>query len=185
MRAEPSAGETTDVGWTSEIVVRRSPRRRRSVTAFREAGTTVVVVPAGLSERDEADCVRRVLERLRARERRLSSDAALEGRAAALSERYLGGRARPSSVRWVTNQNTRWGSCTPVDGTIRLSHHLQPMPDWVVDSVLVHELAHLIEPGHGPRFQAIVAAYPRTERARGFLAGVTHAWGRPDVDCTS
>ena len=162
-----------------EVVVRRSARRRRSAVAFHEGGKTVVVVPAGLTAAQEAHWVRELLGRVEARERRLVSDAALAQRAGALSQRYLEGRARPSSVRWVTNQNRRWGSCTPADRSIRLSHHLQTMPDWVVDSVLVHELAHLLEPGHGPRFQALVRAYPHAERARGFLAGVTYAWGRP------
>jgi predicted metal-dependent hydrolase len=41
-----------------------------------------------------------------------------------------------------------------------------------VDYVLVHELVHLLEPGHDDRFWALVARYPRAERARGFLEGV-------------
>ena len=39
------------------------------------------------------------------------------------------------------------------------------MPSWVVDYVLVHELAHLLASGHGPQFQALVARYPHAERA--------------------
>ena len=102
-----------------------------------------------------------------------------------LSERYLSGRARPVSVRWVTNQNSRWGSCTPSDRTIRLSHKLRTMPPWVVDYVLVHELVHLLVPGHDADFWALVERYPRTERARGFLEGVALTAGldlAPDVD---
>ena len=93
-------------------------------------------------------------------------------RAQQLSEKYLEGLARPVSVRWATNQQTRWGSCTPRDGTIRLSTRLQGLPGWVVDYVLVHELAHLLESGHNERFWRLVERYPRTERARGFLEGV-------------
>lgn len=159
-----------------DVVVRRSARRKRSVTAFREGGRTVVVIPDTMSERDEAEWVARMVDRVEARRRPRASDADLAARAAELSRRYLGGRAVPASVRWVTNQNTRWGSCTPLDGTIRISHHVQEMPEWVLDSVLVHELAHLIERGHGPRFQALVASYPHTDRARGFLEGAVHVW---------
>jgi predicted metal-dependent hydrolase len=177
--ADRRASPAGPVRGVPEVVVRRSARRRRSAVAFQEAGKTVVVVPAGLTAAQEAHWVRELLARVEARERRLVSDGALAQRAEALSQRYLEGRARPSSVRWVTNQNRRWGSCTPADRSIRLSHHLQAMPDWVVDSVLLHELAHLLEPGHGPRFQALVRSYPHVERARGFLAGVTYAWGRP------
>ncbi|MEO7981809.1 MAG: M48 family metallopeptidase, partial [Sporichthyaceae bacterium] len=50
---------------------------------------------------------------------------------------------------------------------------LQGMPSWVVDYVLVHELVHLLVPGHGPDFWAHVDRYPRTERARGYLEGVS------------
>jgi predicted metal-dependent hydrolase len=77
----------------------------------------------------------------------------------------------------VANQGSRWGSCTPVDRTIRLSSRLQGMPSWVVDYVLVHELAHLLVPGHGPDFWALVEQFPRTERARGYLEGVSATAG--------
>ena len=78
-------------------------------------------------------------------------------------------------MRWVTNQNSRWGSCTPADGSIRLSHRLQAMPPWVVDYVLVHELAHLAEPSHDAEFWRLVDDYPRAERAKGYLEGVAAA----------
>ncbi|TSB08304.1 M48 family metallopeptidase, partial [Streptomyces benahoarensis] len=117
-----------------------------------------------------------MLERLAAKDgRRRPGDAELTERAAALSARFLGGEARPASVRWVTNQNSRWGSCTPAEGTIRLSHRLQGMPEYVVDYVLLHELAHLLVPGHSPRFWKLLDAYPRTERARGYLEGIAAA----------
>ena len=45
------------------------------------------------------------------------------------------------------------------------------MPPYVIDYVLLHELTHLLVPGHGPAFWAELEAYPLTERARGFLDG--------------
>ncbi|MDX6227034.1 MAG: hypothetical protein QOI76_424 [Frankiales bacterium] len=167
-----------------EIV--RSRRRRRTVSAYREGDRTIVHVPAGLSRTEEQRLVTDMVARLAKRDARTRvGDADLAERAQALSERYLGGRAKPTNVRWVTNQNSRWGSCTPAEGTIRLSHKLRRMPAWVIDYVLVHELAHLLVPGHGPRFWELVELYPRTERARGFLEGVALAAGlelSPDVD---
>jgi hypothetical protein len=122
------------------------------------------------------------LDKLAAQEsKRVLGDAELAERAERLSNQYFDGRARPVSVRWVTNQNTRWGSCTPSEGSIRLSHRLQGMPEYVVDYVLLHELAHLLVPGHGPRFWRLLEAYPRTERARGYLEGVVAADRLPHV----
>ena len=90
--------------------------------------------------------------------------------------------AEPADVKWVDNQHRRWGSCTPADRTIRLSSRLRSMPEYVVDYVLVHELVHLLEPGHNDRFWALVARYPRAERARGFLEGVEQATAGPGAD---
>lgn len=158
------------------VEVRRSARRRRTVSAYRDGDKTVVMVPSRLSAAEEEQWVATILERLAERERRRRpNDEALMSRACGLSERYLEGQARPVSVRWVDNQRTRWGSCTPDDATIRLSTRLRGMPPWVVDYVLVHELAHLLVPGHGPRFWKLVARYPKAERARGYLEGVAAA----------
>jgi predicted metal-dependent hydrolase len=72
-------------------------------------------------------------------------------------------------VRWSDQQQQRWGSCTPEDGTIRVSSRLAAFPPWVLDYVLVHELAHLLVPSHGAEHDALVMRYPLAERARGFL----------------
>ena len=164
------------------VEVRRSARRRRTVSAYRDGDRTIVLLPARMSRAEEQRWIAIMLERLATQERRSArrasrGDAELGRRAAELSRQYLGGVPKPKSVRWVTNQGSRWGSCTPVDGTIRLSDRLATMPGWVVDYVLVHELAHLIEIGHGPRFYRLVDAYPKAERARGYLLGVVAGAG--------
>lgn len=158
------------------VEVRRSRKRRRTVSAYREDDRVVVLIPARLSAKEEREWVATMLERLeKSEKRRRPSDAGLKRRALELSNRYLGGLARPDTVRWVENQNSRWGSCTPSDRSIRLSRRLQGMPGWVIDYVLVHELAHLIEAGHTPAFWAWVDHYPKAERAKGFLEGVACA----------
>ncbi|HMT31630.1 MAG TPA: M48 family metallopeptidase [Dermatophilaceae bacterium] len=160
------------------VEVRRSRRRRTTVSAYREGGRVVVLIPDRLTEAQEREWVERMVARLtRVSERRRRTDPDLAERAAVLSKRYLGGRARPTSVRWVGNQQRRWGSCTPADGSIRISTRVRDMPDYVVDYVLLHELAHLIVAGHGPEFWAVLGDYPRLERARGFLEGVSSAAG--------
>jgi predicted metal-dependent hydrolase len=77
----------------------------------------------------------------------------------------------PSSIRWSTTQNKRWGSCTLQTGEIRISERLRVAPDWVLDAVIVHELAHLIEPNHSPRFRELESRYPRRHDADVFLDG--------------
>ena len=176
------------------VVVRRSARRRRTVAAFWENGTAVVAIPAHFSKAQESEWVHRMLEKLRLQgvrrsrgegRRRPATDAALAAHAAELSAKYLGGRSVPSSVRWVSNQNSRWGSATPADGTIRLSDKLRSMPQWVIDYVLLHELAHLLVAGHNAAFWRLLETYPETQRAKAFLEGVAFATSRgmsPDAD---
>ena len=183
-----AAGSATDTTVPTTVEVRRSARRRRTVSAYRDGDRTVILLPARMSRAEEKRWVDVMLKRLAAQERRRTGqasrgDAELAERAAVLAQRFFDGRTKPSSVRWVTNQLQRWGSCTPSDGTIRLSDRLRAMPSWVIDYVLVHELAHLLEIGHGPRFQALIGRYPMAERARGYLIGFTDAGGgagKPD-----
>jgi predicted metal-dependent hydrolase len=173
---DPSSGPLSAPG---PVEVRRSARRRRTVTAYRESGRTIVLIPAAFTQAEERRWVAQMVAKLQTREERrrrsMGGDAELMARARALSGAHLDGAAQPTSVRWVGNQQRRWGSCTPADGSIRLSSRLRTMPEYVVDYVLVHELAHLLEAGHDARFWALVARYPRAERARGFLEGVESA----------
>jgi predicted metal-dependent hydrolase len=163
------------------IEVRRSKRRRRTVSAYRDGERVVVLIPAQFSRAEEREWVDRMLERLAVREQRARrTDVELATRAQRLAARYLPDHpaaGRPASVRWVQNQNGRWGSCTPADGTIRISHRVQEMPDWVIDYVLLHELSHLVIASHSGAFWALVARYPKAERARGYLEGVSAAAG--------
>jgi predicted metal-dependent hydrolase len=166
------------------VDVRRSKRRTRTVTAYREGDTLAVLIPARLSKAEEAHWVTEMQRRLlRGETKRRSpskaSDAALLARCAELSTRHLKSRAVPTSVRWVPPMRTRWASCTPADGTIRVSERLREVPGWVLDYVLVHELAHLLEAAHNARFWNLVRDYPRTDRAMGYLEGLSAAagWG--------
>lgn len=165
------------------------------MSAYRDGDTTVVLVPATFSRAEEKRWVGRMLRRLEAREgRRHAGDEELRERALELAHRYLDGTVLPENVRWVDNQNARWGSCTPETRTIRISRRLVGMPSWVVDYVLIHELAHLRIPNHGRDFWELVRRYPRAERARGYLEGFSaalraeacdHVEGDPAEDVSS
>ncbi len=164
----------------SEVRIIRSQRRRRTAAA-RDVGDVIEVrVPAGLGADDEAQIVARLVRRVTAR--RHGREIDLPVRATALAARY--GLPVPAEIRWVDNQTSRWGSCSPSTGTIRLSRTLAPFPAWVLDYVIVHELAHLRIHGHGTAFWDLVNRYPLTERARGFLIakGLEQAGTEPDVN---
>jgi predicted metal-dependent hydrolase len=152
------------------------------VSARREGDTVVVFIPGWMSESEEHRWVDEMVRRIERSEAKRRSpartgDEALLRRSTELSRRHLDGKAVPVSVRWVPPMRTRWASCTPDDGTIRVSERLRDVPGWVVDYVLVHELAHLLEPGHDAAFWAWVHRYPRTERAMGYLEGLSAAAG--------
>ena len=182
---QPRRSRPADPAADVEVEIRRSARRKRTVTAYREDGRTIVVVPARMSRSDVDRYVAELVARIDRNERRARrSDTELMARARHLSRRHLGGKATPLSVRWVDNQRKRWGSATPGDGSIRLSSRLSSMPAYVIDYVLLHELAHLIVPGHGPKFDELLAHYSELPRAQAFLAGVSHGdqHGRDPVD---
>lgn len=186
---------TRGVRLIQKVDIRRSARRRRTVSAYRDGDSIVVLLPARFSAAQEREWTDKMVASVLERERRAAQrgarrgDAALLERARGLSARWLDGRAEPLWVAWVDTMSTRWASCTPADRTIRVSRRLSEAPDWVLDYVLVHELAHLIVPGHGPAFWELADRYPRTQRARGYLDGLVagarlgRGWGVDgDVD---
>lgn len=144
----------------------RSRRRRKTVEASKRGKVLRICIPASMTKAEEEKWVREMVRRAGRRARR-REPSDLQSRGGVLAERY--GLPQPAAIRWVDNQHSRWGSCTPVDGTIRISSRAAAFPPWVVDYLLVHELAHLREAGHGAAFWALVNRYPKTERARGFL----------------
>jgi predicted metal-dependent hydrolase len=151
----------------------RSKRRRKTIEAREVDGVLEVLAPAGMSDTELEPHIRKL--RTRIARRRIASrldDHVLEKRAQVLNQRYFDGRLRWQSIRWVTNQDKRHGSCTPWRGIIRISHRIADLPKFVRDYVIIHELAHLVEPNHGKNFWKLVNAFPRTERARGYLMAV-------------
>ena len=153
----------------------RSPRRRKTVQARQVGGVLRIAIPATMSRADEERWVAELTTRFARRARSAGVD--LTARAAALAQRL--GLRTPASVTWVGNQRHRWGSCTPSTRTLRISDRVAAFPPWVLDYVLVHELAHLDQPDHSPAFWALVARYPLSERARGYLIAKGGEDGEP------
>lgn len=120
-----------------------------------------------LVERQQwAETMRKRLERRMLRTR--PSDQRLAERAMLLNQRYFGTRLRWTSIGYAEMAHT-WGSCTFTTGAIRVAKRAATLPDWVLDYLLVHELAHLEQSDHGPAFHELENRYPLAERARGYL----------------
>lgn len=154
-----------------DIEVRVSKRRKKTAGAHWEGERIIVVVPVHLRGTERDRMVDELSARLlRHRPHLHASDEMLEQRAVSLGRHYLDG-VSPSSIRWSTTQNKRWGSCTLLTREIRISERLRAAPPWVLDAVIVHELAHLLEPNHTSRFRALERRYPRQLEADSFLEG--------------
>ena len=156
-----------------EIKIIRSKKRKKTVSAREVEGRFVVQAPAHMPEAELQSIIDKLRKRWEKRQIKGSlDDEGLQRRAQELNRQFFEGKLTWESIKWVTNQEGRFGSCTPVNRTIRLSHRLAKMPTFVRDYVIVHELAHLVEPNHGPKFWRLVNRYPLTERARGYLMAV-------------
>ena len=156
-----------------DIKIIRSKKRKKTISAREIGGQFVVQAPAAMSEAELQPIIDKLLRRWQRRQVKSNlDDNALQRRAQELNRQHFQGKLKWNSIKWVTNQNQRFGSCTPANGAIRLSHRLAAMPAFVRDYVIVHELAHLLEANHGPKFWKLVNRYPKTERARGYLMAV-------------
>jgi predicted metal-dependent hydrolase len=161
--------ETSPEQFDPAIKIIASRKRRRTVSARLRSGVLELLVPASMPNHERehwAGVMRRRIERRRDRTR--PSDDFLLKRARALNERHFGGRLRWTSIGFAPMQH-RWGSCTFTDGAIRISRRAAALPDWVIDYLLMHELAHLEHSDHGPAFHELENRYPLSERARGYL----------------
>ena len=148
-----------------EVEVVRSSKRRKSVSARIVGDRIVIRMPQWMTKAQEREYVDSLVAKLVRQHE--AKDVDLPARARELARRY--DLPRPTSIRFVSNQANRWGSCTPATGEIRISDRIAGFPEWVIDAVVVHELAHLVEVSHGPEFQALADRYPKQERAYGFL----------------
>lgn len=153
-----------------EIVVVRSKKRKRSISAFRQGGKIIISIPARLTKAEEREVVPEMIAKIRAKEVAPVESELLELADKVLTQYAPEVLARPVSITW-RDMNERWGSCTSVDRTIRLATKLQRAPQYVLEFVLYHEAIHLHFADHGPEFQSLLHRHPRHLEAEAFLAG--------------
>jgi hypothetical protein len=139
------------------------------VTARLRSGVLELLVPATMPHSEREHWAEVMTRRLQRRvERARPSDERLAERARRLNDRHFDGRLRWTSIRFAEMERL-WGSCTFTDGAIRITRRAASLPEWVLDYLLVHELAHLVHSDHGAEFHELVSRYPLTERAKGYL----------------
>lgn len=155
-----------------EIVVLRSKRRKKSISAYRQGGRIIISIPARMSKADERSVIPEMIAKIRAQEADDSpSETMLMQRCVQLLERYAPEiTICPKSINW-RSMRERWGSCTSVDATIRISDRLKGAPSYALDYVLFHESIHLHYFDHGPEFKAALARFPEESRAEAYLEG--------------
>lgn len=154
-----------------EVKIIRSPDRKKTVQAKMVGDTLVVYLPLGMHREEERKLIEDMKQKLEKRKlnKHINKDDYLKKRFDEFNNKYFQGRLKVNSIEFVTNQERKNGSCTPANCTIRLSHKLLDMPKWVLDYVIMHEMAHLVHPDHSKAFWGKVGEFKYTERARGFL----------------
>jgi predicted metal-dependent hydrolase len=173
LSVEKTLEESTLPGITEgEIVVIRSNRRKKNVSAYRQGGRIVVSIPARMSKADERAMVPEMVAKIRAQEAVATmSEESLQIRAGQLLEEFAPEIVlRPASVNWRAMRE-RWGSCTSLDRSIRISDRLKGAPDYVLDYVLFHEAIHLEHFDHGEQFKQLLARFPLEAQAEAYLQG--------------
>jgi predicted metal-dependent hydrolase len=172
-----------------KVFLRRDKRlKKTSRWELRQDGSLLLRVPTHLAKRRVGDLLKLVATQMdkaiESHTRR--NDADLQLRAEQVNRRHFHNKIHWNAIRWVSNMQTRLGSCTgggPTDGEIRISDKIKDWPEWVIDYVIAHELLHRKHPNHSSAFwDELKTAYPRTEQARGFIQGVSFATGRKYED---
>lgn len=161
----------------------RHHRARRYLLRVLRSGVVRVTIPRRGTRAEAEDVVRRHagwIARQRERQATVPPPALWPAETQALrreATRRLTDRARELASREglsparvsVRRQRSRWGSCSR-RGTIALNWRLLHAPDFARDYVILHELMHLRELNHSPRFWALVeAACPRRREAETWL----------------
>jgi predicted metal-dependent hydrolase len=160
-----------------ETRIIRSNKRVKTVSGRIVDGVLEILAPSDISDQHLAPIIAQLRSKIEKKQYKKQQKQQLDHQALVqianrLNREYFQGKLHWEALVWSTQQNKRYGSCTPALRTIRISHRLATMPRFVLEYVVMHELAHLIEANHGPRFWKLVDQYPRTERARGYLMAV-------------
>ncbi len=151
------------------VRVIRSPRRKKTVEAKLRGRELFVYIPASATKGEEEQWVKLFVRKFEKKLGMGRDDRYLRRKFEAFNRHYFDGRLEVEKIEFSKRMTSRFGGCNPKRRTIRLSERLKHMPEWVLDYVLIHEMAHLLYPNHSKAFWKKVYEYKYAERARGFL----------------
>ncbi|HSR34184.1 MAG TPA: M48 family metallopeptidase [Anaerolineae bacterium] len=183
MNKTPSADDRED---PISVEVVRDGRLRTRIHWEWSGNHVRVRAPRRVPQRELDRLVAEIVEEVQHKRAlvRARADDDLEDRARRINNKYFGGEIQWHSIRWVGNMRKRLGSCTnggPTDGDIRISDRAKGWPQWVIDYIVAHELAHRKHSNHSREFWEYVERYPKAELARGFVMGLAFQLGE-DAD---
>jgi len=144
----------------------KSRNRTRTAGAQQKKDHFVLTVPYFLKKEQIEEIKNKFRKKIERSQKRKNN---LEKLADQLNRQYFKSKLKYSSANWSDRQKIILGSCSIRDKNIRLSGSLRRAPIWVIKAVLLHELAHLVYPDHGRKFNRKMSEYPRLERAKGYL----------------
>jgi len=183
--SQTSQSITLPDGSQVTVTIRRDKRLKKTARWQREPdGSILLRVPYRAPKSSLPGLIESIKKQIgkQRKQARGRTDADLQARAQHINQTYFNGRIRWEAIRWVKPMKTQLGSCTnggSTDGHIRISEEIRDWPQWVVDYIIAHELAHRLHPDHSPAFwQTLEEAYPKSKQARGFVKGMMYAQGR-------
>jgi len=150
----------------NNVEIIRSKRRKNTIQAKIVNKKLIIYLPSNLPETEEKKWIQKMIN-WKNNKKQLNNDLLLK-RAKQLNKIYFN-NSLDFSIKFVTNQKTRFGSCTYKNKSIRISDRLTKAPKWVLDYLIIHELAHIVHPNHNKKFWEKVNQYKYAERARGYL----------------
>lgn len=155
-----------------EIKIKYSHNRRRTVGARFISGAMHIYAPSGIPEHKLnpiIDAFKKKFEKKQMKKELNSNPERLLEITNDLNRKYFDGKLEVKSIAYSGEQDKMYGVCYHKRKEIWISYRLKEMPDWVRNYVIVHELAHLLQPNHSADFWNLVNRYKLAERARGYL----------------
>ena len=170
-----------------DVEVVRDGRLRTRVHWEWSGNRVRIRVPRRAPKREVDRMVAEIVDEVKSKRARVRAraDADLEAMARQINRKYFEREIEWHSIRWVSNMRKRLGSCTtggPTEGDIRISDRIKGWPQWVIEYVVAHELAHRKHPNHSKEFWAYLSRHPKAERARGFIMGIAFQLGEDAED---